>query len=133
MSLGSTSPERALNARACAHPRPAASDSIFISIIVKAPVVQLIAMFLGFFIIAFDYPAPFFKGSAIHRSFPVRIVLLLLQTFFSILFYQVRPPRVRVRLRRVDLPLPSYVRALGREQTGPYTPSSPRCVTYARS
>ena len=73
-----------------AHPRPAASDSIFISIIVKAPIVQLISMFLAISIILFDYPAPFIKGSAIHRSFPIRIVLLLLQTFFSILYYQVR-------------------------------------------
>ena len=75
-----------------AHPRPAASDSIFISIIVKAPIVQLISMFLAISIILFDYPAPFIKGSAIHRSFPIRIVLLLLQTFFSILYYQVCYP-----------------------------------------
>ena len=70
--------------------RPAPSDSIFISIIVKAPIVQILSMLLAFSYLALDYPAPFLKGTAIHRSFPIRIVLLLLQTFFSILYYQVR-------------------------------------------
>ena len=73
--------------------RPAPSDSIFISIIVKAPIVQIISMLLAFGYLALDYPAPFMKGTAIHRSFPIRIVLLLLQTFFSILYYQVRVSR----------------------------------------
>ncbi len=69
--------------------RPAASDSLFVSIIVKAPVVQILSMLLGFGLLALDYPAPFLKNTAIHRSFPIRIVLLLLQTFFAILYYQV--------------------------------------------
>ncbi|RDX41813.1 hypothetical protein OH76DRAFT_1411811 [Lentinus brumalis] len=68
--------------------QPAASDSLFVSIIVKAPVVQILSMLLGFGLLALDYPAPFLKNTAIHRSFPIRIVLLLLQTFFAILYYQ---------------------------------------------
>ncbi|KAI0355737.1 hypothetical protein OH77DRAFT_1424686 [Trametes cingulata] len=68
--------------------QPAASDSIFVSIIVKAPVVQILSMLLGFGYLMLDYPAPFLKNTAIHRSFPIRIVLLLLQSFFAILFYQ---------------------------------------------
>ncbi|RPD54768.1 hypothetical protein L226DRAFT_569017 [Lentinus tigrinus ALCF2SS1-7] len=68
--------------------QPAASDGIFVSIIVKAPVVQLLNMVLGFGLLALDYPLPFLKNSAIHRSFPIRIVLLLLQAFFAILYYQ---------------------------------------------
>ena len=72
------------------HPRPANSDSIFVDVIVKAPILQLISIVLGFLLIAIDYPAPFLKGSIVHRSFPIRIVFLLLQTFVSILFYQVR-------------------------------------------
>ncbi|KAI0330997.1 hypothetical protein GY45DRAFT_1322923 [Cubamyces sp. BRFM 1775] len=68
--------------------QPAASDSIFTSIIVKAPVVQILSMLLGFGYLALDYPLPYLKNTAIHRSFPIRIVLLLLQTFFAILYYQ---------------------------------------------
>ncbi|KAI0630100.1 hypothetical protein C8Q77DRAFT_240598 [Trametes polyzona] len=68
--------------------QPAPSDSVFVSIIVKAPVVQILNMLLGFGYLALDYPAPFLKNTSIHRSFPIRIVLLLLQTFFAILYYQ---------------------------------------------
>lgn len=39
--------------------------------------------------IALDYPAPFIKGTMIHRSIVLRIPLLLLQAFLAILFYQV--------------------------------------------
>ncbi|KAI0744252.1 hypothetical protein C8Q80DRAFT_1327072 [Daedaleopsis nitida] len=68
--------------------QPAPSDGIFISIIVKAPIVQILSMVLAIGILAFEYPVPFLKNTAIHRSFPVRIILLLLQTFFAILYYQ---------------------------------------------
>ncbi|KAM5540310.1 hypothetical protein V8D89_006129 [Ganoderma adspersum] len=68
--------------------QPAASDSIFISIIVKAPVVQILSMVLSLAYMALDYPAPFLKNTAAHRSFPLRIVLLFLLTFLTILFYQ---------------------------------------------
>ncbi|KAI0369664.1 hypothetical protein BV20DRAFT_967645 [Pilatotrama ljubarskyi] len=68
--------------------QPAASDSVFVSIIVKAPVVQILSMLLGFGYLMLEYPAPFLKNTAIHRSFPIRIVLLLLQSFFAILYYQ---------------------------------------------
>ncbi|KAH9942509.1 uncharacterized protein BXZ73DRAFT_88058 [Epithele typhae] len=68
--------------------QPAASDSIFISIIVKAPVVQLLSFVLAFVILSLERPLPFLKDSSIHRSFPIRIVLLLLQTFLGMLFYQ---------------------------------------------
>ncbi|KAI0762133.1 hypothetical protein BD413DRAFT_217857 [Trametes elegans] len=68
--------------------QPAASDAFFTSIIVKAPVVQILNMLIGLCYLALDYPAPFLKNTSIHRSFPIRIVLLLAQTFFAILYYQ---------------------------------------------
>ncbi|KAH9859102.1 hypothetical protein C2E23DRAFT_34461 [Lenzites betulinus] len=68
--------------------QPAASDSIFVTLIVKAPVVQVLSLVVGFIYLALDMPAPFVKNTAIHRSFPLRIVLLLLQTFLAILYYQ---------------------------------------------
>lgn len=63
--------------------------SFFISIIVKAPVVQILSMLLAFGIIALDYPAPFLKGTSLHRSFAVKVVLLFAQAFLAILYYQV--------------------------------------------
>lgn len=101
-------------------PRPAASDSLFITIIVQIPLVQILNLLIGFVLLALEYPAPFLKGSAIHRSFPIRIVLLLLQTFFAILYYQVRSlPELRV-LVRVLTPLACVHH---REPTGRYIPS----------
>ncbi|KAI9061785.1 hypothetical protein FKP32DRAFT_1528812, partial [Trametes sanguinea] len=48
--------------------QPAASDTLFVDIIVKAPVIQILSMLLGFVYLALDYPAPFLKNTAIHRS-----------------------------------------------------------------
>ena len=63
---------------------------IFITIIVKFPVVQIISMLIGLFMVALDYPMPFLKNTAIHRSLIVRVVGLILQAFFAVIFYQVR-------------------------------------------
>jgi hypothetical protein len=71
-------------------PRPAKQDAFFIDIIVKAPVIPIFSIILGLVIIALEYPAPFMKGNAAHRSLIARVVLLFFQTFFAILFYQVR-------------------------------------------
>ena len=46
-------------------------------------------MVVAFGYVALDYPAPFLKGTMIYRSLAVRVVLLLLQTFLGILYYQV--------------------------------------------
>ena len=51
---------------------------------------QILSMVLSLSYMALDYPAPFLKNTAAHRSFPLRIVLLFLLTFLTILFYQVR-------------------------------------------
>ncbi len=70
--------------------RPASNVTFFISIIVKAPVIQILSMLLAFAIIALDYPLPLLKNTSIHRSLAVRVVLLLFQAFLAIMFYQVR-------------------------------------------
>ncbi|KAF8070670.1 ATP adenylyltransferase-domain-containing protein [Lyophyllum atratum] len=69
--------------------QPAPGAAIFINIIVKVPIVQIITMILAMFILALEFPLPQLKSLAIHRSIVLRIVLLLFQTFLSILFYQV--------------------------------------------
>jgi type VI protein secretion system component VasK len=69
--------------------RAAPSQMIFINIIIKAPIVQILTMLSGFAILNFELPNPLLKGTAVHRSLVLRLVLLLFQTFLAILFYQV--------------------------------------------
>lgn len=64
-------------------------SAIFVMVIIKAPIVQIIAVLLAGFIIALEFPAPFLKGTRFHRSIVLRIPLLLLQVFLTALFYQV--------------------------------------------
>jgi len=63
-------------------------SAIFVMVIIKAPVVQLISVALAGFIIALEFPAPFLKGTRFHRSIVLRIPLLLLQVSLAALFYQ---------------------------------------------
>lgn len=70
--------------------RPANSDKIFIQLIVQVPVIPILAMLMGVMNLSLELPFSPFKKMGIYRSFVVRIVLLVVQTFFTILFYQVR-------------------------------------------
>lgn len=69
--------------------RPSPKVAIFITIIVKFPIVQIVTMVLGFLIVALEYPIPILKGTAIHRSIALRVVLLIIQAAGTVLFYQV--------------------------------------------
>jgi vacuolar-type H+-ATPase subunit I/STV1 len=68
--------------------QPSKNAAPFIAVIVKAPVIQILAMILGMFIIAMEFPIPPLRNLAIHRSLVLRIVLLLFQTFLTLLYYQ---------------------------------------------
>ncbi|KAG6903057.1 hypothetical protein C0995_006244 [Termitomyces sp. Mi166 len=68
--------------------QPGPNAAIFITIIVKAPIIQILSMVLGMFIVALEFPLPPLKKFAIHRSIVLRIVLLSFQAFLAILFYQ---------------------------------------------
>jgi len=68
--------------------QPANSNLFFIDIIVKVPVIQIFSILIGLSILALEYPAPFMKGTGLYRSLVARVVLLLFQTFFAIIFYQ---------------------------------------------
>ena len=70
-------------------PRPSPKVAIFITIIVKFPIVQIVTMVLGFFMIALEYPLPVLKGTVLYRSIVLRVVLLVLLSFVAVLFYQV--------------------------------------------
>jgi len=65
-----------------------ASASLFVTIIVKAPILQIFGMLSGILLLALEWPLPLLKGTSIYRSLIVRIVLLLGQAFVAILFYQ---------------------------------------------
>ena len=46
-------------------------------------------MVLGFAMVALEYPLPSVERWRIHRSIPLRVVLLILQSSFVVLLYQV--------------------------------------------
>lgn len=68
--------------------QPSPNAAIFITLIVKAPIIPVLAMIVGLFMIALEFPLPQLKALAIHRSIVLRIVMLLFQTFLTILYYQ---------------------------------------------
>jgi len=68
--------------------QPSPNSAVFITLIVKVPIIQILTMMTGLFMIALEFPLPQLKSLAIHRSIVLRIVILLFQTFLAILFYQ---------------------------------------------
>ncbi|ESK96617.1 pro41 protein [Moniliophthora roreri MCA 2997] len=68
--------------------QPSAGAQVFITLIVKNPIIQIFAMVVGSLMVALEYPLPQIKGLAIHRSFALRIVGLLFLSFLCLLYYQ---------------------------------------------
>lgn len=68
--------------------QPSPQAAGFVTVIVKAPVIQILTMIVAFSMIALEFPLPQLRGTRIHRSFVVRIVMLVLQAFLAIMFYQ---------------------------------------------
>jgi len=68
--------------------QPAPSAAIFITLIVKAPVIPIINALVALVILAVENPLPLLKSMSIYRSLILRVVLLVFQAFLSILFYQ---------------------------------------------
>lgn len=66
---------------------PSPQDAVFINVIVKAPVIQILAMIFGVTHLVIEL-VPLVQKTAIYRSLPLKVVTLLLQTFFAVLFYQ---------------------------------------------
>jgi hypothetical protein len=85
-------PNNAINGRKCFDDNPcgiipAPEDAVFIDIIVRAPIVQIVSMIFGLAHLGLEL-LPQAKSTAAYRSFVLRIVTYTLQTFFSVLFYQ---------------------------------------------
>jgi len=68
--------------------QPSASASIFVTLIVKAPVIQILTMIVALSMIALEYPLPLLKGTSLQRSIAIRVVMLIFQAFLAVLFYQ---------------------------------------------
>lgn len=62
--------------------------AIFVTLIVKAPIIQIFAMALAMIMLCIELPLPMIKHLSLYRSLVVRVVLLLFQVFVTILFYQ---------------------------------------------
>lgn len=56
------------------------------------PILQIINLFFGMFILGLEWPLPFLAGSSLHRSLEFRLVLLPLTILTSILMYQSTNP-----------------------------------------
>ncbi|KAJ7072061.1 hypothetical protein C8F01DRAFT_1044428 [Mycena amicta] len=68
--------------------QPAPSSAIFITLIVKAPVIPIMAAIVALINLSIENPLPLLKGSSIQRSLVLRIVILVFQVLFTVLFYQ---------------------------------------------
>jgi len=68
--------------------QPAPSAAIFITLIVKAPIIPIINACVALFILAVENPLPLLKDLSIRRSMVFKVVLLVFQAFLSVLYYQ---------------------------------------------
>lgn len=68
--------------------QPAKQDAIFVTLIVKAPVIQIFAILTGLFIIALEFPLPLLKGNRFQRSFVMKALMLVNQAMNAVFFYQ---------------------------------------------
>jgi hypothetical protein len=68
--------------------QPSPNAAIFITLIVKIPVIQMFTIALAATILCIELPLPPIKKLSLYRSLVVRIVLLIFQASLTILFYQ---------------------------------------------
>ncbi|KAF8813845.1 hypothetical protein BYT27DRAFT_7083891 [Phlegmacium glaucopus] len=68
--------------------QPSPNAAIFITLIVKVPVIQMFTIALAVIILCIEVPLPPIKKLSLYRSLVVRIVLLIFLFSLTILFYQ---------------------------------------------
>jgi len=68
--------------------QPSKAALPFVDVIVKVPIIQIFAMLTGITLILFELPNSPFRKSSLHRSFLVRVMLLVQQAALTILLYQ---------------------------------------------
>jgi len=68
--------------------QPGPSALPFVAVIVKVPIFQIAVIFSAISTLIVEFPAPFVKGTSIHRSWVVRIIMLLSQALLGLFVYQ---------------------------------------------
>jgi len=68
--------------------QPSPKAAVYIALIVKVPVIQMLTMVLAAIILCIEVPLPQIKTLSLYRSLVLRIILLIFQAFLTILFYQ---------------------------------------------
>jgi len=68
--------------------QPSPNAAVFITLIVKSPIVQIFTVLMGVSILALECPLPHIQDTRIHRSIALRIIMLLFQASLAILVYQ---------------------------------------------
>lgn len=67
---------------------PGPNSALFISLIVKVPLIQVLNIINGVLTFALEWPLPMIEGTSIHRSFALRIVFYIWCGFLAMLPYQ---------------------------------------------
>ncbi|KAG8881401.1 hypothetical protein FRB97_009596 [Tulasnella sp. 331] len=67
---------------------PGKNVSPFLAVIVTRPLIQVFAIVLGSINLMLEFPGPFVKRTRLYRSLIFRTVLLIVQAFLGVLFYQ---------------------------------------------
>jgi len=68
--------------------QPADNVALFITIIVRMPIVQIVAMILGFLTLAIELEIPPFRGSALGRNLVLRMIVVVFLSLVNSIFYQ---------------------------------------------
>jgi len=68
--------------------QPSPKVAVFIAVIVKVPIIQILTMVLAAIILCIELPLPLIKTLSLYRSLVLRIILLIFQASSALLFYQ---------------------------------------------
>jgi len=68
--------------------QPSKSALPFVAIIVKMPILQIIAIVVALLVLCLEMPLPAIKNTSVHRTWIPHIMLLLIQGLVTSLYYQ---------------------------------------------
>ncbi|WVQ84449.1 hypothetical protein IAT38_006601 [Cryptococcus sp. DSM 104549] len=67
---------------------PGANTAPLVKLVVDIPLLQSFTLVLSLMALALEMPLPFIKGTAIHRSLILRVVMYFITGFIGIMIYQ---------------------------------------------
>ncbi|KAF7321789.1 hypothetical protein MKEN_00700700 [Mycena kentingensis (nom. inval.)] len=68
--------------------QPSKGSAIFITLIVKFPIIPIFTAIIALVNLAIENPLPLLKGTGLQRSLALRVVVLFFQAFLASLYYQ---------------------------------------------